>query len=233
MQWNPVATEITTGATDALLALLAVAVLIRVRERGRRTDPWKAGLWCWLLGLLALASALGAVAHGLALADGLREALWQPLYLALGLVVALFVAAAVRDRFGEVAARRALPWLVAAGLGFYGFTRTGTGSFLVFILYEATAMLAALLLYADVARRGRVAGAGWMVAGVALNLVAAAVQQSDAQVRLGHVPLDHNGLFHIVQGVAVLALARGLLRSLASASARRAPDCPPPLDPAG
>jgi len=230
--WNPVATEVTTAVTDAMLAVLAAGVLRRVRRR-RASDPWKVGLWSWLLGLLALASALGAVAHGFDLAEGTRETLWQPLYLSLGLVVALFVVAAMRDRFGEPAARKALPWMVAAGVGFYAVTRLGSGSFVVFVLYEAAAMLAALALYADAARRRRLEGAGWMVTGVALNLVAAAVQQSDASVRLGPVPLDHNGLFHLVQLVAILALARGLLRSLPVPSGRGSDDCPPSRDPAG
>ncbi len=232
MSWNPEATEITTAVTDAALAVLALGVLRRVRSR-RPSDAWKVDLWSWLLGLLALASALGAVAHGLDLAPGTREALWQPLYLSLGLVVALFAVAATLDRFGERAARRALPWLVAAGIGFYALTRLGTGSFLAFVLYEAAAMLVALALYVDAARRRRIAGAGWMVAGVALNLVAAAVQQSDASVRLGPVPLDHNGLFHVVQAVAILALARGLLRSLTAPGAGASSDCPSPPHPAG
>lgn len=232
MNWNPVATELTTGATDALLAVLAIAVLLGVRKRSGR-DRWKAGLWSWLLGLLALASALGAVAHGLDLAPGLREVLWQVLFLSLGLVVALFVVAAVRDRFGEPSARRSLPWLLVVAVGFYGITRLGDGSFLVFILYEAAAMLAALVLYADTSRRGLVPGAGWMVVGVALNLVAAAVQQSDAFLRLGSIPFDHNALFHFVQMAAVLALARGLLRGLAPLPHREAPDCPAPPRRAG
>jgi hypothetical protein len=230
--WNPVATEITTGATDALLAVLALAVLLRLRSLAA-PDRWKVGLWSWLLGLLALASSLGAVAHGIDISARARDLLWQPLYLALGLVVALFVVAAVRDRFGERPARRALPWLVAAGLAFYGITRIGAGSFLVFVAYEAAAMLAALLLYADVARRRLLAGAGWMVAGVALNLAAAAVQQSDALVRLGSIPLDHNGLFHLVQAVAILALARGLVLGLDPRSEPEATDCPPSPEQAG
>ena len=232
MSLNPVATEITTALTDAMLAVLALAVLRQVRSR-RVSDAWKVDLWTWLLGLLAFASALGAVAHGLDLDPGTRETLWEPLYLSLGLVVALFAVAAIRDRFGESAARRAVPWLGAAGIGFYALTRLGTGSFLVFVLYEAVAMLAALALYADAARRLRLEGAGWMVAGIALNLVAAAVQQSGASVRLGPVPFDHNGLFHLVQAVAILALARGLLRSLPLSRTPASSDCRGPDGPAG
>ena len=213
MVWNPLATELTTAATDAVIALLAVAALVVIRGR-RAADPWKVDLWSWLLGLLAGASVLGAVAHGFDLRRETADLLWQPLYLLLGLVVALFVVAAVRDRFGERAARRSLPFMVAAGVGFFALTRVASGSFLVFIAYEALAMLASLLLYLDAALRPRVVGAGVMALGVALNLAAAAVQQSPAEAVIAGLPFDHNGLFHLVQMVALGVLTLGVLRSL-------------------
>jgi MYXO-CTERM domain-containing protein len=213
MAWNPVPTELTTAATDAVIALLAIAALVVIRRR-RADDPWKVDLWSWLLVFLAGASVLGAVAHGFDLSRKTVDLLWQPLYLLLGLVVALFVVAAVRDRFGERAARRSLPFMVAAAVGFFAVTRIGSGSFLVFIAYEAVAMLAALLLYVDAALRRRVGGAGLMALGVALNLGAAAVQQSPAEAVIAGLPFDHNGLFHLVQMVALGVLTLGVLRSL-------------------
>lgn len=213
MEWNPLPTELTTAATDAVLAVLAIAALGAIRLR-RSDDPWKVDLWSWLLVLLAGASVLGAVAHGFDLSRKTADLLWQPLYLLLGLVVALFVVAAVRDRAGERAARRALPWMIAAGVGFFALTRVVSGSFVVFIAYEAVAMLASLLLYVDAALRPRVVGAGVMALGVGLNLLAAAVQQSRAELEIAGWPFDHNGLFHLVQMAALGVLTLGVLRSL-------------------
>ena len=213
MIWNPVPTEVTTAATDAVLAILCVVALGMICRR-RAFDPWKVGLWSWLLGLLALASVLGAIAHGFELTDRFRDLLWQPLYLCLGLVVALFAVAAIRDRLGESAARQALPWLIVLGFGFFAITRVGSGTFLVFIAYEAVAMLAALVLYMDAAIRPRVPGASLMAIGVTLNLLAAAVQQSSVSLDLTGFPLDHNGVFHLVQMVAVVVLTAGVLRGL-------------------
>ena len=213
MVWNPVPTELTTAATDALLAILCVVALVMIRRR-RALDPWKVGLWSWLLGLLALASVLGAIAHGLELTDRVQDFLWQPLYLCLGLVVALFTVAAIRDRLGESAARRALPWMVVLGFGFFAITRIGSGTFLIFIAYEAVAMFAALVLYLDAAIRPRVAGAVLMAVGVTLNLLAAGVQQSSVTLEFAGLPLDHNGVFHLVQLVAVVVLTVGVLRGL-------------------
>lgn len=213
MIWNPVPTELTTAATDAVLAILCVVALGMIRHR-RTVDPWKVGLWSWLLGLLALASVLGAIAHGLELTDRVRDLLWQPLYLCLGLAVGLFTVAAIRDRLGEPAARRALPWMIVLGFGFFAITRIGSGTFLVFIAYEAVAMLSALVLYLDAAIRPRVPGAALMAVGVTLNLLAAAVQQSSVSLDLAGIPLDHNGVFHLVQMVAVVVLTAGVLRGL-------------------
>jgi hypothetical protein len=213
MIWNPVPTELTTAATDAVLAILCVVALGMIYHR-RTVDPWKVGLWSWLLGLLALASVLGAISHGLELTDRFRDFLWQPLYLCLGLVVALFAVAATRDRLGEPAARRALPWMIVLGFGFFAITRIGSGTFLLFIAYEAVAMLAALVLYLDAAIRPRVPGAALMAIGVTLNLLAAAVQQSSVSLHLAGLPLDHNGVFHLVQMVAVVVLTAGVLRGL-------------------
>jgi hypothetical protein len=216
MGWNPVPTELTTATTDAVLAILCVVALVMIRRR-RAADPWKVGLWSWLLGLLALASVLGTVAHGLELSESFLDLLWQPLYLFLGLVVALFTVAAIRDRFGEAASRRALPWMIVFGFGFFAVTRIGSGTFLVFVAYEAIAMLIALILYVDAAIRPRVAGAAVMAVGVALNLVAAAVQQSSVTLDLAGLPLDHNGVFHLVQMVAVVVLTAGVLHGLTPA----------------
>src|SRR5512141_776614 len=101
--FNSPVTELTTAATDALLGIVCLA-LVPALWTARALDPWKTGLWVALLALLAFASFLGAVVHGFALSAGLREVLWQPLFLALGLVVALFAVGAVRDWLGEAAA---------------------------------------------------------------------------------------------------------------------------------
>ncbi|MCL7957468.1 MAG: hypothetical protein M8860_07090 [marine benthic group bacterium] len=216
MNWNPELTELTTAATDAVLAILSMVALVAVRRR-RPADPWKADLWSWMLGLLAAASLLGAIAHGFALTEGTTDLLWQPLYLSLGLVVALFLVGAIRDDFGEPAARRALPWMIGIGIGFFLVTRLVSGSFLVFVAYEGVAMLAALALFADAAIRKGVSGAGLMTLGVGLNLAAAAVQQSSAQVSIAGIPFDNNGLFHLVQMVALIVLTAGVLRGLSRA----------------
>jgi hypothetical protein len=213
MAFNPVITELTTAATDALIAvvaLLCVALLNRYRSECR----WRVRIWTWVFGLLALASVLGALAHGLDLALTVRTWLWRPLYLSLGLVVALFVVGAVGDFTGKQAVRLALVPMLGLALGFFVITQVATGSFLVFVVYEALAMLTALVMYLLLAVKRQLAGAGIIAAGILLNIAAAAVQAVDSISITIVVPFDHNGVFHLVQIVALTVLTAGLVRGM-------------------
>jgi hypothetical protein len=213
MRLNPVPTELTTAATDAALTLLCLGIAASI-WRYRRSDPWKTGLWLWVLALLALASMLGAAAHGLDLPPSVRAVLWHPLYLGLGLTVALFVVGAVLDWRGPGLAHRAVPWAVLCALAFSLVTPLLGGAFLLFIGFEAVAMSGALLIYLTIFRQGRSPGSGRIAAAILLSMLAAAVQASDLAITI-LVPFDHNGLFHLVQMVAVAVLGSGLRAGLA------------------
>lgn len=210
MPLNPVSTELTTAATDAVLAAVALGCMVAL-TRHRVGQRRRFGIWSWVFGLLTIASLLGAVAHGLDLSAVARDWLWRPLFLSLGLVVALFVVGAVFDFAGERAASLARVPMLALGAGFFLVTQVTSGSFLVFVAYEAVAMLSALGMYLSLASRRQLEGAGIIAVGILLNIAAAAVQASNFSLTIV-VPLDHNGLFHLVQIVALVVLTRGLLR---------------------
>lgn len=204
-------TERTTAVTDLLLGLVVGAGILRLR---RSVPPgWRRGIWTAALGAFGVSALLGAVAHGLALDDRLRDALWQPLYLLLGLAVALFVVGAVGDWRGERAARAILPAAVVAAAVFYLATRITAGDFRVFVAFEAVALLFTLAVYGALAGRGR-PGAATVAGALAVSLAAGAIQAGDSlTVRIGW-DFDHNGLYHLVQIVGVVLLVRGLTLTL-------------------
>jgi len=213
MQLVPAGAERTTAATDALLA---VAAAIGIALLGRHApSSFGRAVWQSALGALVVASALGAVTHGLALADPIRELLWQPLYLALGVTMALFVVGAVRDWRGDETGRRALLPMLALAVVFYGVTRLTGGDFLAFVVYEAGALLFSLGVYLRLASGGRRPGAAAMAGALAVSLAAGALQAAD----LGSIRLvwefDHNGLFHLVQLPGLALMVAGLRRLLA------------------
>lgn len=211
-------TEITTSATDAVLAIECVVVLAYLL-RSPAGDAWKIGLWCWVFGLLAFVSFLGAAAHGFEMPPALRAALWKPLYLSLGVLVGLFLVGAFFDWRGRVVAERLVPWSIGLGIIFFGLTEALNGQFIIFTLYEAAAMAGALLIYSLLAAKHRLKGAGVVATAILLNLVAAGVQASSLAFTIG-VPFDHNGAFHLVQMVGIATLGLGLRMGMQPATNR-------------
>ena len=201
-------TERTTAATDLVLALAACAAAIAL---GRATPPsvarrvWQGALFC-----AAAGAALGALAHGLVLTEAARELLWQPLYLLLGATVALFVVGAVASWRGGPAARRMLIPMLGVAVLFYLATRLSGGEFLVFVVFQAAALLFALGVYLRL-RAGGMAGAGLVAAGLAVTLAAGAVQAAESVSLRLIWEFDHNGVYHLVQLAGLLLLVRGLV----------------------
>ena len=213
MAFHPEITELTTAATDAVIAVLAIGCLGYL-ARFRAAAPWRSGIWRWVFGLLAVAAFLGAVAHGFDLTDGVRDWLWRPLFLSLGLVVALFVVGAVLDLRGESGARAWVVPMVVIGVAFFAVTQIVSGAFLVFVIYEAVAMLAALSIYAALAVRRRLPGAAVIAVGIVINILAAAIQATGTVSLTIVVPFDHNGVFHLVQMPALAVMTIGLARGM-------------------
>lgn len=205
-------TELTTAATDAVLGLLCAGLAARLATLPVHT-PWKRNVWIAALLCMTAGSLLGAVVHGFTMSESLRNALWKPLYLSLGLAVALVVVAAVCDWSGEATAGRVLPWAMATAVLFFAASQWLGGAFLIFLIYEGVATLTALAIYTTLAVRGDLPGASLLATGLALTLVAALVQVSSLSARVV-VRFDHNGLFHLVQIVAIIVMAGGVRASL-------------------
>jgi hypothetical protein len=210
--FNQSETELTTAATDALLGVICLVLAFQLWTTPTPAS-WKRALWISVFGLLSCGSWLGAVAHGLQWSAAARATIWRPLYLSLGLAVAVMLVGAVYDWRGELAARALLPWALGVGVLFFAATQLLSGAFVLFIFYEGVATCAALAIYATLIAAGGMPGSGAIGIGIALSLIAAAIQASDLSVRVV-VRFDHNALFHVVQSAAVIALASGLRASL-------------------
>jgi hypothetical protein len=213
MDLTAVATERTTAGTNVLLA---AAVLVGLAYLRGTTPPSPTrSLWLGALGAFGLAVGLGAVLHGLATGEALTRALWQAVYLLLAVVLAMFMAGAVAARWGYPAARRALPFLLALAGAFYLAMQYAAGDFRVFVLFEAIALIFAVSLYAQLARRRR-AGAGRMALGLGLSLAAGLVQPMKSLMVRCIWTFDHNGVFHLIQLLGLVILVQGLRTTLQS-----------------
>jgi hypothetical protein len=207
-------TEQTTAVTDVFLALVAIAVCLLTLKAGAVNNPKKGKIWGWAFGLLAFAAITGAVAHGFQMSKELNYILWQPLNLALGLTVSLFVVGVFFDLTNGSVPKYLLPLMISIGTFFYLVTLIFPGSFLVFILYEAAAMLFSLVVYIILSARHRLHGASLMAAGILITIVAAAIQATEVIHFRCIWEFNHNGIFHLVQTAGLIVLYQGLRSDL-------------------
>ena len=201
--------ERTTSLTDGILALVAMGAVLYLQS-GDFNDTWKTNIWSWAFGFIAISSALGTIAHGLVLSETSHQRIWQAINLGLGLSVSLFVVGVAYDLWGTATARPMLWGMLVLGCSFYAVTRIFPGIFFVFIIFEGIALIFALVAYSWIASRGALDGAVLMAAGVLVSLVAAGIQAAK-NIKLKLIwTFDHNGLFHLVQGVGLVLLVMGL-----------------------
>lgn len=213
MTLNSIPIEQTTAVTDALLALLALAAIGYV-WRFRSRDAWKVGIWMGVMFTLAIAAALGSVAHGFVLAENVNGTLWSGIYLALGVCVACFVAAAAYDLRGRKLAKKALAITLAVALLVFAATKLANDSFVPFIVFEGIAMMTALGIYGYLAFFNSSPGTKAMALGVALTLLAALFQGLEWGSFQLIWQFNHNGTYHLIQMVGLGFIVWGLRSGL-------------------
>jgi hypothetical protein len=203
-------TELTTAFTDLMLAAVALSLVFCVHRTGHSRDPKKTMIWVWAFAFLTAASLFGAAAHGFKMPERINLILWQPINLFLGITVALFVAGVVYDLRGHSIPSRVLILLIASALVFYAITVFIPGYFLVFIIYEAVAMIFAFISYLVLSIRDRSRSYLFMTVGIFISIVAAVIQATHS-VRFRCIwEFDHNGTFHLVQMAGLVFLLVGL-----------------------
>jgi hypothetical protein len=198
--------------TDAILALVCGLALVRLLSI-KVPRRWKQLVWAWVLGLVGVGAVAGAVVHGFEWAPPAKTTLWAVILLSLVLMLAAFSVAVISDARGEAAGRKATPWVAALGVALAVIIIVTGGGFRLFVVAEFAVMVTALGVYAGLAVGNRLPGASLIAAGIGVTLVAGLVQTSRLSLNI-IVPLDHNGLFHVVQIIGAILLIAGVRRSL-------------------
>lgn len=211
MQFIDIPTEQTTAITDLLLAIITGYVIASIYRSGKKVDVNKTRIWIAAFGFLFIAATIGAIAHGIKMSPFLNNLIWQPLNFFLGMAIALFASGVIYDWNGFNLPRTLFVILIVSGILFYAITLFVPGSFIVFILYEAIAMIFSLVLYIYLWTRKKFPGSKLMAWGIFVTLIAAAVQSINGISVTLIWEFDNNGLFHIIQIAGILLLHKGLL----------------------
>jgi hypothetical protein len=207
--------EETTAVTDVILAIVAFGGVAFLQAFLLSSNElWKINIWSTAIGLIGLAAALGAAAHGLVLSRILQRRIWLALNMALSLAVSLFVVGVVYDLWGFEISLATLPILLTAGLGFYLTTLIYPGIFFLFIIYEVVALVFALGSYIFLAIHQDLPGAWLMATGIVVSIIAAGIQANKSVFLTVIWRFDHNGIYHLVQVAGLMLLLIGLRRSV-------------------
>lgn len=216
--------EPMTLLTDLLLGGLGLALARRL-SRHARGDGHRAARW-WVLALAAagLAALAGGIWHGFHQhwAPLTGWLLWRVTVWSVGVASCAMLVATFHARV-RAPLRGKLQILAVLQFAVYGLWMIGHSDFQWVIADYVPAMAVVLGLHGWAFWRRRLPADGWMVAGVAVSLVAAAVQA----LELAPDPrFNHNDLYHVIQMAALVCFyrgARGLLDLDPIASAAPAP----------
>lgn len=216
MQFIDISTEQTTAFTDLILAIVSALGVIWIFKTGHRIDRQKTNIWSIAFIFLSLSAVLGAVAHGLKMPVEVNRLLWHPLNLFLGLCVAFFAIGVVYDFKQFKIKKIVVIFILVVSIVFFGVTVLIPGLFIIFIIYEAIAMLFALTAYFLLFIKKKLYAANFMTVGILFSIIAAIVQ-SIKSFRINLIwEFDHNGLFHLIQIIGLLFLFSGLVKELRS-----------------
>jgi hypothetical protein len=196
--------------TDLALAVLGAWLGWRLSRAPGRGTLTRSGVI--VMGALASAAFWGATFHAF-FPGGTRTAAgfmaWVPVVLSILVVACTLLELGIRVAARRVAPRARLAVVAAYGAAFAAIALLVDASFGTIVRFYAPILVLFLIVAAHQAWRRRSAGWALIAASFAISLLAAALQQ--ARVAIHRELFDHNAVYHVLQGVALVLLYRGFL----------------------
>lgn len=206
--------EIVSSVTDIMMAIAGIFAIASTASSSRKfihkhPKQSRALLWQVTFGMFVVASLLAAANHGLALPQDTLDLIWTITFFLLGTMVGLFAVCLCYDLINPRAALYVLPIAMLVGIGFFTTSLIQGQDYSLFIMYQTSVLLIALLGYLYLAIK-HFNGGWWIVTGISCTILASAVQATELISFVPHIPLDHNGVYHLIQTAAVIMMARGV-----------------------
>lgn len=193
-------------ATDFLIAAICTVFAVGIEWSADVTVTAR-GLWALSFAFAAIAAAIGGVVHGFALhlRVAAKDRLWKATQYTMGMTsLAILTAAAVA--FADGTTERWLVGLAVAKFIVYAAALRRREDYAVVVVDYGASMIGMAALAVAGWAASRAPAAPWLVAGVVVSGVAAAVQLRKVAP---HVRFNHNDLYHVIQIVALYLFYRG------------------------
>jgi len=208
--------------TDLGLAVLAAWLgrrLWTVSSQGTRP---RAG--AVLLAGLASAALWGAIFHAFFPADTATPAgyaAWVPVVLSIVVAASAMLVLALRTLIPLLPPRVRVSLVTVYAAGFLAAALLGDQSFGTIVRFYLPALI--LLLIGAGWRAIRGPGAGWALIALGLIISVGAALLQQAAVSVHPVYFDHNAVYHVVQGFAIVVLYLGFRRASEGPASARHP----------
>ena len=214
-------TEPDVALTDYGLAILCGALALLIRRRGDRMSRLR-GPFAVFFASIGVTALLGGTVHGFFSGDAspAHALLWRATMLGVGVTALSAWQIGARMQFAPGTAA----WLEPAallGFGIYAATVLFvSASFRVAVMNYLPAALFLIIVYGLRYRRLSDRASLLGLLGLALTLVAAALQQ--ARVGLHPDYFNHNALYHLLQAAGLILLYRSAAPMVGGRGGRRA-----------
>jgi len=201
------------SAVTALFLAIASAGSIWGVSQYHHKDPWKGWLWAAIFGLVLFSAGAGAVYFGIDVSLNAKIVLQQIMRFCSVQFSAFLIVAAVDDYFGRHSAKRIFYPLISVATVFCFIAFLFQQSITLFAYFELPALVFAFFIYLRLELRTK-PGAGWILLGILLTLIAYFIQENMIEVLALGYPFDKNSAFYIFQILALLNFTKGIRKSL-------------------
>jgi hypothetical protein len=199
-------TEVATMLTDFAIAGICVAFALGVEASATGFMTGR-GIWALTFAFTAVAATIGGVVHGFALhlRPTTKQRLWKATQYTMGLTaLAILVGAAIAFLDGML--ERVAVVVGVGKLVVYLALVPRRDDYGIVVTDYAVSMVAAMAFATFGWLSYGAQAAPWLVAGVVVSAVAAAIQLTKVAP---HPRFNHNDLYHVVQIVALYLFYRG------------------------
>jgi hypothetical protein len=190
--------EPTTMATDYVLAVLCGVFALRLWRVG--TGAAQASVCSWAAGFacFGLASLAGGTFHGFSMlfSQAVLEELWKVAVYAIGLASFFLLT-------GTLRASILIPYVQLIAYVLWMATHDDF-RYAIYDYAFTNLSIVGLQLYAGISRRAM--SAPWLIGGVLVSFLAAAIQVNEIAL---HRQFNHNDLYHVIQMVGMYLFYRG------------------------
>jgi len=200
--------EPMTTLTDYMITVAACYFGLQLAF-SRRDEQRCRYFWAVGFMFIGLGALLGGTSHGFVnyLSDAALNAVWKGTLATVGLSMAFAVAGTVISNVSLTAWRKLLHGLNVIGLLFYTAWVSRHGGYLAVIVITVASLGLIAMLQMKVLVRNNSSAARWIVAGVLVSFLSAAIQRSGIAL---HQHFNHNDLYHVVQLLGLYLLYRGV-----------------------